>query len=363
MERREDRAFFALSSESWSGLVQNKYYAFSDDLYQLIKAKDPYLLVNLFGQLTSLLETGRHNEAGELAIEALNLVMRNWPKVKTKKRSREQVIKSLHILLNSVVSSDLGLEKARLKVQLERIIVDPSYSRKFSSLPLFLMEFAILFKDESSALERLLSLEELPQKKALERCLDKKPMKSFKRPMKATSRKSASDDLLDAFDNFSKGDLEAPFEDQGPDTLNKSSKEERPPKISHEEREFLTRIRAKDPDLVDAEKIESLAHSLFGIGFYRACVALVDRSGEERRLAYLKCQALYESREYLKLLDYSTSYSEELALRTRVPFWYLGARAALKINKLKEAKTLLSQVVKIDPQFRNAKELLRSETA
>lgn len=346
-------------SLAWKELIAKKYYAYAEDLYTEVNLKDPYLLVNHYGRLTVLMETGLHEEAGNLAGRLLELTQKNWSKIKSSKKDRTKALTSLLQLLKIISPLSIVLEKAIFDVQIEVLNAHGPERGGPIDLSRFAMEYSILFKDDRKRLEKLLMLGDLPARKELEEYLKKRPQKGV--TIRERGEEKENDDFLLEFERFSEARESLEIE---PTEKSDGASPREEFIMSAEEEELVIRIKAGDPDLVSNDKVESIAHTLFGIGHYRACIVLAEASGNSERLAYLKAQALWETNEYLELLDFSTSVAEKLRnIEERSPFWYLGAKAALKLEKIEEARLLLRQIIKADPEFRDAKELLRSAKA
>ncbi|MEX0798203.1 MAG: tetratricopeptide repeat protein, partial [Bacteriovoracaceae bacterium] len=128
------------------------------------------------------------------------------------------------------------------------------------------------------------------------------------------------------------------------------------------EKEILAGIKAEDPQFL--EDNGGLVHSLIGVGFFKAALELLRIKKNDPRFFYLKCHTLLELGKYHELIDYiEFIFSFKLGEEEEVPFYYIMALAYLALKRKESARACFKRVVKIDPNFRNAKELLLSAKA
>lgn len=343
----------------WTSVIESKLYAHPRNLFAILKKNNPLMLFNYFSYLVYLVEVGDTGELEKVCEEALELIQNKWEKVKSPGVSRLDSLEKLLEILSCAPENTSKAQAFILKIK--------RLARLESAKPMThreLIEYIILFKDSPKELVSLMQGMVLRDKESLKAILREDPVYWEAISLLGPKYKK----LIDAEQTYLKKEpVEQSLREELVDThsiksylLEDQVEKFQKLKTSESELEVLARIKAGDRDLLAPEKSEALVHSLVGVGFFSAALAIIEQADLNEKGFYIKCHALMELGRHHELSE----FARDLLGRNlkdpaeRVPFLHMLALSQLQLGKKKDAQKVLTELLGIDPGYRNAQELM-----
>lgn len=354
--------FEKVSRSIWAFIIERKLYSHAKKVFEKVQGKHPYLLNNYFAYMISLAETGDAINLKIVSSKLRALLEKNFERVKRPGLTRHQCYEKFYSILKdfSVEESSIAKEAALVELNLH---LEQKKNLRVKNI----MEFIILFKDEPAIISNLLALRELPLSQDLRDILKisgiNADSSSFS-PENLNRKITKKSDQETSFDSELLGSNGA-YRAQAKSFYgeDEASAAYMPKKLSlsESEKEIIARIKANDPDLCSPENAIGVAHSLVGVGFYEAALAVIELNPSDPRLYFVRCHCLHETDQMHQLEDFiidvlATEFDQN---SERLPFLHLLAKAQLRLGRKEAALATLKEIVQIDPNFRNTEELLR----
>lgn len=353
----------------WRRIIEKKLYSRAPEIWEFVRAKLPSLPANNLSYLVYLMETGNNGEAVKIADEIISLLESKRDRGRIGGSKLELCSKTLALLESTESSAELARRALTLSRLRSRLAGKPMETGK-------LIEYCVLFKDDMAALVLLLEGSVLRNglKGRLREVLlsEANSGESKTLPWKLKTllegNIASKPRVAKAFESEGEdGDNFGPWEPEtaGEDIHDRSSRldmgGQKLNRLSVAEKEILARIKAGDKELLDSDKSSNIARSFVGAGFYEAALALLEATGAGPQDYYLKCHALNEAGRARELADYAQELlSGELREgEDRTPFLYMLAKANLDMGMKERAIGPLTIIMGRDPNFRDAKELLK----
>ena len=344
----------------WKKVLEKKLYAWARSLREGIKASNPLLFFNEIYFLVCLMETGFYGEAAEVSAELRETAGKNKRRLKGSYKGYEDFCLCLRQTLEE--GEEESKELAREIQILNRIINSKSGSLSSRAL----MEYLIFFADDFENLVLSLSSCDSGRRARLKEIFlsnhyDKERIKLGVQTRKLLAPEKAPAVSRSYADTKKTPEILSyacePVEFAEPRTFGKNQR----PVLSSQEKEILGRIKAADKELIEDDKRAALVRSFFDVGFYQSALELINLNPDDSTFYYLKCHALLELGRHLELADYSSDLLAQKIKDSeqRAPFLYMCALSNLKARQSKRALKALSELVEIDPNFRNTQELLK----
>lgn len=346
--------------ETCRRILTEKIFVQGSLIIEWLKSIRKWVLYPYFSALMFYLELGDEEKALKECLYVEELICSKWSKIEIKRKTQDEYIKHLNVLLNSkdLNSVELIGYSKLLKTKVKLLNKNYNISKKE------LLSLIILNNKDPHALTHLIPFVEDGVKDNLVRYIKSLGVKGivasespfyflmdfFKIKRKVNIVKNKDQQYYPTSYNLEgiKDDYDEKIFDE---YLKNENLEPQPDDLF-----FKGLIRHEAPGVL--EEKENLVIALLELGLYDSSRLLIEKIENRVNAEYLKAELFYKENKYTDVIaainDALVSF--ELNPYERVPFYYLKACAYRKLKKDVEAQNLFSIINTFNPDFRSLKE-------
>lgn len=347
-------------------IVDRKLYSKAMDVFTIIDAYNPNLLFNKFFYLQYLIESSQYEKAASVVEQTKDLILHNWKRIRTKASDKSETLKKLYDIASPAQEESDKLLK-------QTILLRRELFKEMSTRPSsrYLLEYLLVFKDSAKELVELIQGGFAGSYEAQIKTYIKtnSELKEQLKDLPRSYRLDVDETIIPKITIAQAKTIESNELDLDSTIHSVQKLEVKKTKNLNEtltlsEKEIVEQIESRDPNLFELEP-QAVVQSLVSVGFYRAALLFIGKLEVSQRLMYLKCFCLQEIGDYKALVRECDRCIKEFSKDSdaKIAFLYFRAQAYLNLGKAKKAQKDLEEIINVDPDFRNTKELLDNAKA